>query len=437
MSINGGEEVSLCSSIEVSKILPKPDGVDSEDVVKVGEGTVVPGKTIHISFLSVNQDVDYACECSENQRFSDVESKFFEAYPNYRTSGVYFLCQGDMIRRRGTLKENGVSDGSVIMVAVCDDDLEKDEMNSSQVRLCIRMFTRDNPLLSLKAMFSRCENIKAIEFCNRDVIRGVVDMSYMFYGCSSLVCLPEILVWNVGKVSNVSHMCDLCGSLDKRSRENLASFLERIKVAKGDEVDEWSGSKYAEIVEVFDLKKLKNVSRVKIFGKNFVERYKGYIKISINGKELMDLCTYVSVGTIKNGKVKISIYTRGGGAVVSLKGMFIECRYIGAIFGLSGMSTRKVIDMSHMFQGCENLTHLSDTCKWDTSNVTNMKAMFFRCYRLRSVRNVHTWDTRKVDNMERMFYDCRSLGTFGVSKLGNEKTIKKEIFKIDKDKDKD
>ena len=151
----------------------------------------------------------------------------------------------------------------------------------------------------------------------------------------------------------------------------------------------------------------------------------------------MDLCTYVSVGTIKNGKVKISIYTRGGGAVVSLKGMFIECRYIGAIFGLSGMSTRKVIDMSHMFQGCENLTHLSDTCKWDTSNVTNMKAMFFRCYRLRSVRNVHTWDTRKVDNMERMFYDCRSLGTFGVSKLGNEKTIKKEIFKIDKDKDKD
>ena len=40
--------------------------------------------------------------------------------------------------------------------------------------------------------------------------RNVIDMSYMFYGCSLLIFLSDISDWNTKKVINMSNMFNEC-----------------------------------------------------------------------------------------------------------------------------------------------------------------------------------------------------------------------------------
>ena len=44
-------------------------------------------------------------------------------------------------------------------------------------------------------------------------INNVTDISYMFFGCSSLSSLPDISKWNSNNVNNMSYMFDRCSSL--------------------------------------------------------------------------------------------------------------------------------------------------------------------------------------------------------------------------------
>jgi len=44
-------------------------------------------------------------------------------------------------------------------------------------------------------------------------INKVNDMSYMFYGCSSLLYLPDISEWNINNANNLSYMFFGCTSL--------------------------------------------------------------------------------------------------------------------------------------------------------------------------------------------------------------------------------
>ena len=44
-------------------------------------------------------------------------------------------------------------------------------------------------------------------------ILNITNMSYMFYGCSSLSSLPDISKWNTSNVTHMSFMFDGCSSL--------------------------------------------------------------------------------------------------------------------------------------------------------------------------------------------------------------------------------
>ena len=44
-------------------------------------------------------------------------------------------------------------------------------------------------------------------------INNIIDMSYMFYGCSSLLSLPDISKWNTNNCNNISYMFCECSSL--------------------------------------------------------------------------------------------------------------------------------------------------------------------------------------------------------------------------------
>ena len=44
-------------------------------------------------------------------------------------------------------------------------------------------------------------------------INHITNMSFMFYGCSSLISLPDISKWNTNNVTNMSYMFNQCSSL--------------------------------------------------------------------------------------------------------------------------------------------------------------------------------------------------------------------------------
>ena len=44
-------------------------------------------------------------------------------------------------------------------------------------------------------------------------INNVTDMSNMFFGCSSLISLPDISKWNTNNVTDMSHIFSFCPSL--------------------------------------------------------------------------------------------------------------------------------------------------------------------------------------------------------------------------------
>ena len=48
-------------------------------------------------------------------------------------------------------------------------------------------------------------------------IDNITNMSYMFYGCSSLLSLPDISRWNTNNVTDMSYMFYNCSSLSSLS----------------------------------------------------------------------------------------------------------------------------------------------------------------------------------------------------------------------------
>ena len=69
-----------------------------------------------------------------------------------------------------------------------------------------------------KLKFNRIDKIKRNYYAylnniKENIFTNVTKMSYMFYGCSSLISLPDISNWNTSKVTNMSYMFYDCNSL--------------------------------------------------------------------------------------------------------------------------------------------------------------------------------------------------------------------------------
>ena len=67
-------------------------------------------------------------------------------------------------------------------------------------------------------------------------IFNIIDMSYMFFKCSSLISLPDISPWNTEKVSNLSNLfngCSLLISLPDISQWNTTNVSNMSNLFNG------------------------------------------------------------------------------------------------------------------------------------------------------------------------------------------------------------
>ena len=74
-----------------------------------------------IIFYSTDQKLHYSFICKNTEKFSEVESRLYELYPQYEDGENCFYVNGNKIKRTKTLKENKIKYSDVIMVLPIDE----------------------------------------------------------------------------------------------------------------------------------------------------------------------------------------------------------------------------------------------------------------------------------------------------------------------------
>ena len=218
-----------------------------------------------------------------------------------------------------------------------------------------------NNIINISYMFYECSSLSSLPYISKWNTQNIIDMRNMFFECSSLLCLPDISKWNIQNVTNMSFMFYGCSSL---------SSLPDISKWNTQNVTNMSFMFY----ECSSLSSLPNISKW-------------------NTKNVTDMSD-----------------------------MFYECSSLLSLPDISKWNTQNVTNMSDMFNGCSSLLSLPDISKWNAQNVTNMSFMFYGCSSLLSLPDISKWNTQNSIYMDGIFYECSSLLSMpDISKWNNQK----------------
>ena len=194
-------------------------------------------------------------------------------------------------------------------------------------------------------------------------INNIIDASYMFYECTSLIYLPDIDKWDTDFITSMRCMffgCSSIVSLPGISKFNM-EYLENMS---------WMFSGCTSLANLPD----------------------------------------ISNWQIPN--------------VYSLNGLFYKCESLVSLPDISKWDTKNVSSMSCMFYGCSKLICFPDISKWNISNVKDINELFYECTSLISLPDISKWDTSNIINMDGMFYGCSSLSELPNLSLLNIKNVK-------------
>ena len=163
--------------------------------------------------------------------------------------------------------------------------------------------------------------------------------------------------------------------------------------------------------------------RIRIFGKQFVEKNKTNFKIIYKDTEL-DLAEKISIGDYEKNTGIFNIKLKFISHLTDLSHMFDKCFSLFSISFISKWDTSNVTDMSYMFNGCKFLSFLDDISFWNTNNVTNMSCMFSGCVSLSSLPDISKWNMCNIKNISCMFQSCEKLSSLpDISKWNLSKEI--------------
>ena len=70
-----------------------------------------------INFTSDDQVIHFCLPCKKSDKFSILEKKLFEEYPQYKNKEGYFIANGNIIDKKKTLEENKIKSGDTIMLS--------------------------------------------------------------------------------------------------------------------------------------------------------------------------------------------------------------------------------------------------------------------------------------------------------------------------------
>ena len=222
-------------------------------------------------------------------------------------------------------------------------------------------------LTSLQSIFDWRTNIIEIDLSSFDS-SYVVDMTDMFYGCSSLTSI-NFSNLNTALVEDMQRMFYDCDSLTEL---DLSSFITSKVTTMANMFKGCSNLKILNI-ESFDTSNVVNMQ--KMFN-------------------LLESIEYLDLSNFNTSKV------------ITMESMFSNCRNLTSL-NLLSFNTSIVTDMSNMFSDDISLEFIN-LSNFNTSNVISMNLMFKGCVSLTSLV-LSSFDTVKVIDMSYMFYNCRKI----------------------------
>ena len=180
-------------------------------------------------------------------------------------------------------------------------------------------------------------------------ITNITDISYMFFGCVSLLSLPDISKWNTSNITNMSYLFYWC---------SLPSLPD---------------------ISTWDTSNVINMSYMFYWCNSLLS--------------LPDISKWNTSN------------------VTNMSGMFYECESLTSFPDISNWNTSNIINISYMFAGCKSILSLPDISKWNTSNIIDMSFMFYGCNSLISLPDISKWNTSNISDMHNMFYESESLSS--------------------------
>ena len=71
-----------------------------------------------ISFLSIDQQINYPIICNTNTIISRLEEEVYNEYPTYKDYHTYLTFNGNTLKRFKTIEENGIKKGDKILINI-------------------------------------------------------------------------------------------------------------------------------------------------------------------------------------------------------------------------------------------------------------------------------------------------------------------------------
>ncbi len=213
-------------------------------------------------------------------------------------------------------------------------------------------------VMNMSYMFFRCSSLTSLDVTHFNTAK-VTDMSNMFWGCSSLTSL-DVTHFNTANVTNMSLMFYSCSSL-------TSLYLTNFNTAK-----------------------------------------------VTNMRSMFSSCSSLT---------SLDVTHFNTAEVTNMSNMFSSCSSLTSL-DVTHFNTAKVTDMSNMFSSCSSLTSL-DVTYFNTANVTNIRSMFSKCSSLTSL-DVTNFNTAEVTNMGYMFSWCSSLTSLYLANFNTEKVTNME-----------
>ena len=173
-------------------------------------------------------------------------------------------------------------------------------------------------------------------------IKKIKNISYMFYGCTSLISLPDISNWNMDDVTDITGMFASCTSLSLLS-----------------DISNWNTSSITDMSILF--------------------------------AQCSSLTSIPDISKWDTSNVK------------KMTTMFAGCSKLSTLPDISKWNMSNVVDISSMLSGCSSLLLLPEISLWNTSNVINMNYLFSNCSSLSSFPDISNWDINKVTSKINMF----------------------------------
>lgn len=231
----------------------------------------------------------------------------------------------------------------------------------------------------MSRMFSSCTSLPGVRLQANS--GDLINMQYMFSGCSSLT---EVDLTRLANIHNVKKMNNLFDSCDKLRSVNM-SRLDASKVEDMNCMFAWCEQLESVNMTGFRTRDVQDLSNMFFLCRN------------LDGLDLSGFSTE---------------------KLTNMGGMFGMCESLTAL-NLSSFNTAQVTNMAHAFSGCRLLASL-DVSKWNTAKVTSMDQMFNGCRALTAL-DVSGFNTAEVTNMSSMFTMCTSLTTLDLSSFNTSK----------------